>query len=132
MSDVIIKTLPQLKQFVFFSIGGVLTVAIDLFITWLLISFDKEYLFSISIGFFSGLIFNYIYHSKITFNIKYSKQSALKYSIIVALNYFLMIAIIASLHNFFGISPLNAKIISIPIITIHGFLWSKLWIFNSI
>lgn len=119
------------KQFFLYIFGGGVSAFIDLLVTWLLLELDIWYIAAVSIGFFLGLLFNFIFHSKITFDAKISKSSIIKYALIVALNYFVMLAIIIIFQHVLDISVLIGKIISLPVIALQGYLWGKYWIFHQ-
>lgn len=119
------------KQFFLYVFGGGVSAFIDVFATWLLIEMDVWYIAAVSIGFALGLLFNFLFHSKITFSTKISKSSIFRYAVIVAFNYFAMLTIIIILQHGFDINVLIGKIISLPIIALQGYLWGKYWIFHQ-
>ena len=124
-----VKILLHYKQLIVFIIGGGLSALIDLICTWILIELDVWYIASVSVGFISGLLFNFIFHAKVTFDSHISKSNIIRYGLIVVLNYFVMLAIIIILQDFLGVSVLIGKIISLPIIALSGYFWGKYWIF---
>lgn len=84
---------------------------------------------SVSIAFISGLIFNYICHTYLTFGKSVTKGNLIKYLIVVIINYLLTLMLI-NIQLELGISIVLAKIITLPIIAIITFILSNKWVYK--
>ena len=121
----------MIAQFCTFIVGGVFTVAVDIFVTWLLLALGLDSYLSVSIGFFSGLIVNYIFHARLTFKIAISRKSLFRHFVVAMLNYLLTLLIVFVAKEVFNLPTLVGKIISVPIITLNSFALSRYWIFKK-
>lgn len=85
-------------------------------------------LYAITIAYIMGMLCNYALHNILTFNVKMSKRSFVRYLIVVVFNYILSLLLI-SLLQITGISLILSKVITLPVISITGFILSKKWIY---
>ena len=116
------------RQFTVYVIGGGLSAGLDVAIMLLMLKAGITALAALTLGFMSGLIFNYLFHANVTFMTASSRVSMFKYVSIVTLNYGLTLAIVW-LAGLYGMSVLEGKIISLPIIAVVGYVFSRVWIF---
>lgn len=80
-------------------------------------------------GFLSGLIANFLLHSRVTFNGTQGKTQFFRFLTVVAVNYLITVGFVSLSSAFVG-EPLLGKILSLPLIAINGFFLSKYWVFK--
>lgn len=119
------------SRIIVFFFVGLASAIIDVGVLYIL---KKIFLFtdffSISIAFLSGLVFNYLCNTYLTFKSEASKASFIKYLMLVALNYLITLFLINTLVDFFSVGIILAKIISLPIIAIVSYSVSKIWVYK--
>lgn len=118
-----------LRQFIIYILVGVSSAVIDVGLMKLLTVSGLHYLLAANVGFVAGLSANFLMHSHLTFKASYSHGALARYLAIVLVNYLLTMLCIHIFHNWLGM-PVLGKIISLPIISINGFLLSKYWIYK--
>jgi putative flippase GtrA len=118
------------RQFAIFIAGGVISALIDIGIMQLLILFGFDKILATSVGFFSGLLFNYMFHARMTFKSKSSVYILFRFLIVVSVNYLITITLVYCAYYFLHQSAMLGKIISLPIVALNGFLLSKYWVFK--
>lgn len=119
------------RQFIIYLTGGLMSALIDIFIMQVLIGYQVNKLISTSIGFCSGLLFNYVFHANMTFKSRSSIVILIRYFLVVAINYLITILLVYLTYSFFQKNALIGKIISLPIVAIIGFFLGKHWIFKT-
>ena len=82
-----------------------------------------------SAGFGAGLLVNYVFHSRVTFNTTASPANFTRYLCVVGVNYLLTIGCVALAEANFD-NPLLGKLLSLPLVAVNGYLLSKYWIFK--
>ncbi|WP_061532333.1 GtrA family protein [Collimonas arenae] len=118
------------RQFAIFVMGGVISALIDIGSMQILIVLGADKILATSIGFFSGLLFNYIFHARMTFKSKSSILVLCRFLIVVSANYLITIILVYCSYSIFHQNALLGKIVSLPIVAINGFLLSKYWVFK--
>lgn len=116
-------------QFAIFIAGGVLCAAIDIGLMQLLIHNGLGNVAAASAGFGAGLLVNYLFHAKITFQSTTGGANFARYLCVVGINYLITIGFVAMGAALFD-WPLAGKLASLPVVAINGFLLSKYWIFK--
>ncbi len=119
----------RLRQFGVFLAGGFLSAGVDVGLMQLLIMQGTHHTAAASVGFVAGLLVNYAFHSRVTFDQAASKSSFARYLCVVGLNYGLTIACVALAVALFD-NPLAGKILSLPMVAANGYLLSRYWIFK--
>jgi putative flippase GtrA len=119
------------KQFSIFIIGGVLSALVDVIVTKALLIVGMWYVAAISVGFVIGLCVNFIYNAKITFSVGLKRAVLVRYLTIVVANYLLTLLVVVTFVHLGGGSVMFGKILSLPLIAVHSYMWSKLWIYKS-
>jgi putative flippase GtrA len=119
----------RLRQFGVFVAGGLLCAGVDIGLMQLLIEGGTHHTAAASAGFVAGLLVNYAFHSRVTFEQAASKSSFARYLCVVGLNYVLTIACVA-LAVSLADNPLAGKILSLPLVAVNGYLLSRYWIFK--
>ena len=110
--------------------GGVISAASDVFAMKCLLSFGLNYISSTTAAYATGLIVNFIFHSKVTFNSPMSLQTLTRFFCGVIVNYFSTLFFVYEAYVYFD-SAMLGKIASLPVVTLTGFLLGKYWIFKN-
>ena len=122
------------RQFLIYLGGGLLSAAIDIGIMQLLIRGGCAYQLATTGGFASGLLFNYLFHLRLTFGAPASSSSFARYLCVVGLNYGVTMACVALavllLPAAEATRALAGKLASLPLVAFNGFLLGKYWIFK--
>ena len=116
-------------QFVVYLAGGVICALIDIGLMQLLIAAHYPPVVGASSGFLAGLLVNYAFHAKVTFKNVTTRVTFIRFICLVAINYFITIAIVAMGVAFWD-SALFGKIASLPVVALNGFFLSKYWIYK--
>jgi putative flippase GtrA len=124
------KLLAHSRHVAVFLLGGVLSAAIDIGVMQLLLRAGLHFAGATSAGFMSGLVVNYLWHSRVTFDAATSPAAFARYLCVVALNYALTLGCVALAQSLAGM-PLAGKILSLPLISVNSFLLGKFWIFKT-
>ena len=119
-----------MPKFVLYVIVGSLSSIIDLTTLKLLICINTTQGFAVTVAFIAGFVFNINAHALFTFASPLTSKSALKFTTVVAINYFLTLLIIEALTAF-SCSLMTAKMVSLPIIAVSGFLFGRHWAFQD-
>lgn len=117
------------RQFAIFITGGVLCALVDIGLMQTLQQVGVHAAAAASAGFGAGLLVNYAFHSRITFNAAATPANFTRYLCVVGLNYLLTIACVA-LAQAFLVDPLIGKLASLPLVAVNTYLLSKYWIFK--
>lgn len=119
-----------MPKFVVYVIVGSLSAIIDLTTLNILISLNTPQWSAVTIAFIAGFVFNLKTHALFTFASPLTSKSALKFTAVVAINYLLTLLIIEALTAF-SCNLMTAKVVSLPIIAISGFLLGRHWAFKD-
>lgn len=123
------EVLAHRRQFTIFVLGGFLCAAIDIGAMQLLLASGAHFALAASVGFGIGLVVNYLYHARVTFDSPTSGASVLRFATLVGINYLLTMACIGlAVHLEFA--ALAGKIVSLPLVAVNGFILGKFWIFK--
>jgi putative flippase GtrA len=117
-------------QFLIYVGVGILSALIDIGIMQGLIVLGVDLRLAVTLGFATGLVFNYVCHQRITFKATTTTAATLvRFSLVVAANYLLTMACVLAAVHWFD-SALAGKLVSLPLVAVNGFLWGKYWIFR--
>ena len=108
---------------------GLASASVDLAATAGLIWLGLHYSVAASFGFALGLWLNFVGHSRLSFPSDRSVIMATRFAAVTAANYLLTMALVAGGVHWLQ-SPMLGKLLSIPIVAVHGFLWGKYWVFK--
>jgi putative flippase GtrA len=111
-------------------IVGSVSAIIDLLTLRILLSLNTPQWPAVTIAFIAGFVFNLKSHALFTFVSAITKKSALRFTSLVGVNYLLTLAIIETLSNF-SFTIITAKVISLPVIAISGYLLGRYWAFKA-
>lgn len=123
------KPLTHSRQFGLFLFGGVLCALIDIGLMQLLLRNGLHFTSATTAGFLAGLLVNYAFHSRVTFEAAATPSSFARYLCVVGINYVLTLGCVALAQALAGM-PLAGKIASLPLVSINGYLLGKYWIFK--
>lgn len=124
-----LEFLRRRQQFMVFVAGGVLCALIDIGLMQALIGSGADYRLATSAGFAAGLLVNYAFHAKLTFQTTATSFNFARFLCVVAVNYLITMACV-SISVTLADSALAGKLVSLPIVAVNGFLLSKYWIFK--
>lgn len=117
------------RQLILFISVGCACAAIDVSSMKLLILLGSHYGVAVSVGFFVGLVANYIFHARVTFKAISSVASIVKFLIVALINYIITLVFVFIFLKLMD-SVMIGKLISLPVIAANGFLLSRYWVFR--
>jgi len=117
------------RQFALFITGGLICALADVGLMQLLLQSGVGATAAASAGFAVGLLVNYAFHSRVTFNSAANPANFARFLCVVGINYLLTIACVAAGQAAFD-NPLVGKIVSLPLVAANGYLLGKYWIFK--
>jgi putative flippase GtrA len=123
------RLLVHWRQFALFVTGGLVCALVDIGLMRALINNGTHFASATSAGFAAGLLVNFAFHSRVTFEQAATPLTFMRYLCVVALNYLLTMACVALSVALTG-NPLPGKIVSLPLVAVNGFVLSKFWIFK--
>jgi len=123
------KLLTHSRQFGLFVFGGVLCALVDIGLMQLLLHNGLHFASATTAGFLAGLLVNYAFHSRVTFDAAATPSSFARYLCVVGVNYALTLGCVALAQSLAGM-PLAGKLVSLPLVSINGYLLGKYWIFK--
>lgn len=118
------------RQFALFVGGGLLCAAVDVGLMQLLLQAGVGVPGATSAGFGAGLLVNYAFHSRVTFDAAADAASFARYLCVVGLNYLLTLGCVALGLRLAGM-PLAGKLVSLPLVAVNGYVLGKYWIFKK-
>jgi putative flippase GtrA len=118
------------RQFGTFIAGGLLCALVDIGLMQLLLRAGVHFASATTAGFLAGLVVNYAFHSRVTFDAAASASSFARYLCVVGVNYLLTMGCVTLAVALAGM-PLAGKILSLPLVSVNGYLLSKFWIFRK-
>jgi putative flippase GtrA len=123
------RLLAHRRQFGVFVAGGLLSALADIGLLQLLVAAGAHYAGATSAGFAAGLLVNYAFHSRVTFQAAATSSNFARYLCLLAVNYLLTLACVA-LAVALRLPPLAGKLVSLPLVALNGFVLGKYWIFK--
>ncbi len=117
------------SQFVVFIAGGALSALVDIGSMALCLHSGVGALMSVTTGFVSGLVVNYLFHVRLTFASRMNLSSLLRFLTLVGVNYGITLGFVFASQSMIE-STMIGKVASLPIVAINGFLLSKFWAFK--
>ena len=118
-----------MPNFVVYVIVGSASAIIDLLTLGILLALNKPQWLAVTIAFVAGFGFNLKANARFTFVYPLTKKSSIRFMSVAAVNYFLTVVIIESLTAF-SFSLITAKVVSLPITALSGYLLNKHWTFK--
>ena len=118
------------RQFAVFVAGGLLCAALDVGLMQVLLRAGAGASAAATAGFLAGLLLNYAFHSRVTFDAGASAAGFKRYLCVVGMNYLLTLGCVSFGAHLLGM-PLAGKLVSLPLVAVNGYLLSKHWIFRK-
>ena len=116
-------------QFVTFTAVGLFSAAVDLGALFTLLQLGVTPFVALTGAFICGLGINLWLHSRLTFESTLRTENSIRFLLVVVMNYVLTLSVVFVLERL-GQGYFSGKITSIPLVALHGFLWSKHWVFK--
>lgn len=123
------KLLAHRRQFAVFVAGGLLCALVDVGLMQALIAAGIHFASATTAGFAAGLLVNYAFHSRVTFEASATPFNFARYLCVVGINYLLTMGFV-SMSVALLANPLAGKLVSLPLVALNGFVLSKYWIFK--
>ena len=119
-----------MRKFMVYVVVGSVSAIIDLLTLRILLGLNTPQWPAVTAAFIAGFVFNLKSHALFTFVSPLTRKSALRFTSVVGVNYLLTLAIIETLSNF-SFTIITAKVISLPVIAISGYLLGRHWAFKA-
>ena len=121
----------NIKQFIKFSLVGLINTAIFYATYFVLLQFGFFYAVAITIGTFVGIINSYIWNKFFTFSAKKkSVREMCKFLIVYGVQYISNLIIVFLCVRFVGISPELAGLVAIGVGVFISYFGHKFWTFR--
>ena len=119
-----------MRKFMVYVMVGSVSAIIDLLTLRILLDLNTPQWPAVTIAFIAGFVFNLKSHALFTFVSPLTRKSALRFTAVVCVNYLLTLAIIETLSNF-SFTIITAKVISLPVVAVSGYLLGRHWAFKA-
>ncbi|MCD2511090.1 GtrA family protein [Comamonas endophytica] len=119
-----------MRQFMTYMAIGVFCALLDIGLMQLLILSETNYILATTAGFAASLCVNFLLHMNLTFKAIYSHGSLVRYLCVVLANYCLTLLTVSIFHAWLDMAILG-KILSLPLVAINGYFFSKHWIYRN-
>jgi putative flippase GtrA len=116
-------------HFTIFTGVGLFSAVVDLGALFTFIQLGVSPYAAITAAFICGLCVNIWLHARLTFELRLRIENAIRFLFVVGINYALTLSVILVFQQL-GHSYLLGKAVSLPLVALHGFLWSKHWVFR--
>ncbi|MCX7895879.1 MAG: GtrA family protein [Thermoanaerobaculum sp.] len=114
-----------------FCLVGIASAAVDVAVTAFFLHLGVHYNLAASLGLTASVIANFLGHARFTFPGKYFWPATLaRYLVVLLANYGITVAVMTLGVEHFAVHPLLAKVVAVVVVAVHGYTWSKLWIFR--
>jgi putative flippase GtrA len=117
-------------QFANFIVVGLFSAILDIGALFIFIQLGMNPFSAITSAFICGLCINIWLHSRLTFESTLRAENAIRFLFVVGMNYALTLSVILVFQQL-GHSYMLCKAVSLPLVALHGFLWSKHWVFRA-
>ena len=119
----------SIRQFSVFALVGLACAVLDITVMQALLLTGLHPVLAATFGFLSGLVANFLLHSRVTFKGTQGKTQIFRFLTVVAINYLITVGFVSLSFALVG-EPLLGKILSLPLVAINGFFLSKHWVFK--
>jgi putative flippase GtrA len=123
------KLFAHWRQFALFVTGGLVCALVDVGLMQALVAGGVHFASATTAGFAAGLLVNYAFHSRVTFEATATPFNFMRYLCVVGVNYLLTMAFVSLSVALLGY-PLAGKLVSLPLVALNGFVLGKYWIFK--
>lgn len=122
----------SVRQPLIFVVVGAVVTLIDLGLTYLVILVTSTRVFSVSVGFFGGLLSSYLLHAKISFSASLSPVSQLpRFAVLVGVNYLITLGVVLVATDFLHQTIMVGKVLSLPVVALVSYFVSKHWVYAA-
>lgn len=123
------RLLAHRQQVLTYLAGGLASAAIDIGLMQLLLWLGQAPMLAVTVGFVCGLLFNFTFHARVTFQQAGSGAAFARYLTVIFGNYLLTMALVEVALRLGG-TPLPGKLVALVLAALNGFLFGKFWIFK--
>ena len=116
------------RVLVFLLVGGA-SALIDVGVMKLLLLGGSAVLPATSAGFLCGLLFNFVFHARLTFSASMTAPRFARYLTVVLANYLLTLAIVHTAEVWFH-SPVGGKLLALVALPLLSYQAGKHWIYK--
>ena len=128
----LISIIAYSKQFFYYAVIGIFCATIDLVVFHFLIMLSRRLEIINFVSTLFGVSLSYILNARLTFkNYIRTKGSLLRYFVVGTVGYFISTLFLIIFVSAFRFSPITAKVLSIPIISILQFMLNRTWSFKK-
>ncbi len=114
-----------------FALVGGASALVDVLLVFVCLRIGAAYPTAVSIGYLISLLFNFLAHKFFTFQQRlWTKGEFVRYLCLAAFNYIFTITLVSIGVEVFKISPMIAKVGSLPIIAVEGYALGRIWVFR--
>lgn len=116
-------------QFAIFTAVGFFSAAVDLGALFTFLQLGLSPYVALTGAFICGLGINLWLHARLTFESTLRVENSIRFLFVVVMNYMLTLSVVFVFERM-GLGYLLGKIAALPLVSLHGFLWSKHWVFK--
>ena len=116
------------RVLVFLAVGGA-SALIDVGLMKLLLLGGSGVLAATSAGFLCGLLFNFVFHARLTFSASMTASCFARYVTVVVANYLLTLGIVHAAEVWFH-SPVTGKLLALVTLPVLTYQVGKHWIYK--
>ena len=116
-------------QFATFTAVGLFSAAVDLGALFTFLQLGVTPYFALTGAFICGLGINLWLHARFTFESTLQAENSIRFMFVVVMNYVLTLSVVFVFERL-GLGYLFGKIAALPLVSLHGFLWIKHWVFK--
>ena len=117
------------SQFATFTAGGLLSATVDLGVLFTFLQLGVTPYVALTGAFICGLGINLWLHARLTFESTLQAENSIRFLFVVVMNYVLTLSVVLVFERL-GLGHFLGKIAALPLVSLHGFLWSKHWVFK--
>lgn len=116
-------------QFATFTAVGFFSAAVDIGALFMFLQLGVSPYVALTGAFICGLGINLWLHARLTFESTLMIENSIRFLLVVVMNYVLTLSVVFVFERL-GLGYLFGKIAALPLVSLHGFLWSKHWVFK--
>ena len=116
-------------QFATFTAVGLFSATVDLATLFTFLRLGVNPYVALTGAFICGLGINVWLHARFTFESTLRAENSIRFLFVVVMNYVLTLSVVFVFERL-GLGYFVGKIAALPLVSLHGFLWSKHWVFK--
>ncbi|MDI9348801.1 MAG: GtrA family protein [Candidatus Symbiobacter sp.] len=117
------------RQITVYLIVSLITILFDVGTMYGLMTLGVNAVAAASAGFLVAFVVNFVLHMRVTFVSHHSLAIFIKFSLVVFINYLVTLAFVEA-AIFLANDALAGKMISLPVVSLIGFVLCKIWVFK--